>query len=556
MAEQDDLYVGKRAIDEGLCKNEELLECLHDLALERKAREGQTSPRPLGVLLVQRGYLKQGDLKRLLAERLPPGPACARPEPTDLELGKLALACAYATAAQVDECLAIQRSSRKAGEPQPRLGDILVFKGYLTAEQVQRLLAYHQKAIYVCMGCGMRLNVLHARPDGSYRCEKCGASLKPAGPDITSVTETQMELEPVPIPPPSVGGVRPADNQAEIDRAVALYLKQKNMIRRDTLKEAAEFQKEVLCYGIEVPLLEVLRRRKSIGWQQSEQLKRVDFEKLVKSEAWLKQAVPGYKITRKIASGGFAAIFAAERVFGGSRVALKVLLSARAKDPISVKRFRREADLMMKFDHPNIVKAYELEEQGALHFLTMELVEGGSLDRAVREQGAFKPELALRLTRRVAEALFYLQREGYIHRDVKPENVLLDQDGNPKVCDLGFAVGIRDRAQGKSEITLGTAGYVSPEQARGELDLKVGTDIYYLGLTLYFTLTAHEPFQGQSSDRTMSERFSGGVASPDFDRLKAPEPLVGLVRKMLHPERGMRYTTYPELLSALDAVKL
>lgn len=357
--------------------------------------------------------------------------------------------------------------------------------------------------------------------------------------------------------PDAPAEIHPPSPIPETERAMAVYIRQKNLVRREDLREAIQFQEEASAYGLEVPLLEVLARQKRITWQQAELLRRVDLAPVVASEEWRRQVVPGYKILAKIAAGGFAAIFAAETFFGGDRVALKILRKDRAGEAGAIEHFRQEARLMMLLDHPRIVRAYEYGTHQGLHYITMEFVEGRALDQAVQDSGGLPPPTALRVTRQVAEALYYMQREGYIHRDVKPENILLDPRGDVKVCDLGFAAEIRSRPlpRPKDEI-LGTAAYISPEQARGESDLKVGTDIYSLGLTLYFMLTAHVPFEGEDDDVVMSERFADGVAAPDFSRLQVPESLLAFLRKMLHPRREERFPTYPDLLKAMDGIRL
>lgn len=556
MTEQDDLYVGKKALEEGLVKAEQLLECLSDLAEER---HGRRAPRPLGVLLVQRGFLRQEALNRLLAQRLP---EADRGRQQDLELGKLVIALKYASREQVEEALRLQAGRRQAGQSPKRLGEIMVEAGSLTPVQVQRLIAYHDKTIYVCVSCGTRFNVLNAQPGATYPCKKCGGTLEPAGPEAAGVANTAFALKAVTrktlAPPAAPPAPPPSAEELELERAVDVYLRQKTKVRRDLLRQAEEFQEEAARYGLHAPILELLLRSKGVTWQQAEQIKALDFKKMIQTEAWKQQAVPGYRITDKLAAGGFATIFAAEPVFGGARVVLKLLHKARSQDPVSVKRFRREAALLMKFNHPHIVKAFDYGEYRGLHYITMELVDGKPLDHLVLDRKGLPPPEAVRVARQVSQALHYLQQEGYIHRDMKPENVLIDANGNAKLCDFGFAAEIREGAVGQSEVTLGTVGYVSPEQARGELNLKVGTDIYSLGLTLYFVLCAQEPFRGgPNSDVIMAERFSGGtVATPDFECLKAPVALIEVVKKMLHPERGMRYTTYPELIQALDGLAL
>jgi tRNA A-37 threonylcarbamoyl transferase component Bud32/DNA-directed RNA polymerase subunit RPC12/RpoP len=553
MSAEDDLHVGTRALEDGLVRPEELLECLLDLVQERRAREGQMAPRPLGMLLVSRGFLRGPDLNRLLAER-----TAGEPE-EEFSFGRVVVACQFATSAQVDECIRIQQDEQKSGGAR-RLGEILMDRGYLTAPQLQRALAYRNKAIYVCIRCATRFNVLGARPERLYTCKRCGAPLEEAR-DGESQAESTVHAMPATrraVGAAAPGGVTagPADPEAdERDRAVAVWVQQKNMVRRPALQEAVQFQAEAAGYGLRVGLVEILKRLKLLSWQQEQALKGVPFAQLVRSDAWKKQAVPGYAIVSKIGSGGFAVLFVAEPVFAGQRVALKMLRPDRAKDPAARDRFLREAALILKLDHPHIVKGFERGEHQGIPYATMELLEGGSLEALAGKAGGLEPARALRIVRQVGDALGYLQREGYIHRDVKPENVLLDGRGEARLCDLGFAAPIRGRraAEGQAATTVGTAGYMSPEQARGEVDLKVGTDIYSLGLTLYFALTAHRPFEGETSEGVMADRFSGGgVAAPDFDRVKAPAALVEVMKRMLHPDRKERFRSYPELLAALD----
>jgi serine/threonine-protein kinase len=529
MPEHEDLYVGRSALEQGLVSPEHLLECLIDRVDDRRARDGHMAPRTLAQILVSRGYLKQEDLQRILILR-----EKSREETVDLDLARVVVSRGYAPRERVDEGLALQRAA-----PGRRLGEILLERGWITAAHFHEALASLHKANFFCPACGAVFNVPYAQPGGRYSCRDCGALLQPQAAETLAGKGGPAEIP-------------------ETERALAVYIRQKNMVRREILHEAEQIQKEAASFGILVPLLEVLERRKMLTWQQTDRLRKVDLSSVAASEQWLKQVVPGYKILTKIATGGFATIFAAEPFFGGSWVALKVLTPGRAAEKGAVEHFRREARLMMLLEHPRIVHAYEYGEHKGLHYITMEFVEGRALDQAVEDSGGLPAAAALKVASQVAEALHYMQREGYIHRDVKPENILLDLKGDAKVCDLGFATEIRaPRATLRTrDEALGTAAYVSPEQARGEADLKVGTDIYSLGLTLYFMLTAHVPFDGEDNEVIMAERFSEGVASPDYTRLKVVAPLQMVLRKMLHPEREKRFATYPELLEAFKSIPL
>lgn len=516
MSEYEDVYVGRRALEEKLVTDPQIFECLLEIEEEKHARTGQVVPRALGVLLVHRGYLKEQDYARIKAGK-----------EMDPSFGKLVVSRKLATQPQVEECLKVQHASRRQGKTPRRLGEIMVEKGYLTAAQVEQVLTFHPgKTNFLCASCGLGFSVQNPDPGLTYPCIKCGGMLEAVG-------------------------TRRREGPSPVDVAAALFIRQKSLMQRETLREAELFQREVSRYGIPVPLLEVIRRRKLLPWQVQQQLDAVDLAKVVTADDWRRQAVPGYKVREKISEGGYAAIFAAETYFSKEKVALKILRKEFSRDPVALGRFRQEARLLMRLEHPHIVRATEFGEYRGIHYMTMEFVEGRALDLAVKEDGPLRPAEAVKLVRQLAKALLHLQREGYIHRDVKPENVLVDPKGNAKLCDLGFATEIRWRGTGVTEFTPGTPAYVSPEQARGEVDLKVGTDIYSVGLTLYFMLTGRPPFRGESADRILAQRFADGVAAPDFSALQAPDGLVWLLKKMLHPERTARFSTWADVLAAL-----
>lgn len=503
MAEDEDQFVGRRALKEGLVEPEKVVECLFE-------QVGKTGPNyHLSALLTRKGGLRRADCARLIREyeASRPAPPTTEPEPTrnPKRFGQMVVAAGLATEEDVEECLQALGETSDVAYPPRHLGDEMVKRGYLTHSQAESIVD----------------------------------------------KQTTIRRRPSPAPEPEGPSLEPND----IDRALALYLRHKNMIRSNVLHKAEELHRKILEYGVDLRLADVLQRCQVFSWMQEQRIAKVDFEKMIGSEEWSKQAVPGYRITDKIASGGCAVVFAAEPFFGGDPIALKVMHRHLAKEETSRMRFLHEARLMMKLDHPHIVRAFEHGEYRGARYIAMELVDGLPLDESARGLKRFNPPMAIDVTRQVAEALEYMYREGYLHRDMKPDNVLIDAEGNARLCDLGFAGSIQDGAIGQAEVTLGTVGYLSPEQAAGELDLKAGSDIYSLGLTLYYMLAGKQPFVGPSSDKIMADRFGSGVAAPDFDAVKAPEPVLKVLKRMLHPIRKKRFTTYPELIGALKAVQ-
>jgi serine/threonine-protein kinase len=184
--------------------------------------------------------------------------------------------------------------------------------------------------------------------------------------------------------------------------------------------------------------------------------------------------------------------------------------------------------------------------------MIMEFVDGQSLGQALSEVGAFPVRDAVRITRQVAEALSYLHAQGYLHRDVKPDNVLLDSVGNAKLCDLGFAVPIPRHAADAPRTAVGTAGYMSPEMMAGKAGVKVGSDIYSLGIHLYALLTGHEPYSGASSQEVVTDQIESGMPVPNLMVVNAPTDVIQLLKKMMHPDPNRRFASVTDVIAAID----
>jgi len=561
MAELDDVTVGRQLLEHGRITREDLLSCLFEIALERRA--GQIAS-PLGVVVVKRGLVRRLEIGMILSERVHAPEGSRTPSQTsDLAFGELLVAAGAATTGQVNECLKAQRDSKLPGRPSRRLGELLVERGYSTSVQIRRTLAYQGKKIYFCRKCGTQFNVLGAQAGRNYRCTGCGGDLTFADHGPVAVCESSIGLattaalrepvrEPVPVAATALP-VLPPDAQVHIDRAVKLYLRQKAHVKRSILNDAERFQFELARYGLWVSFLEVVRRFGGITWQQSEEMRRTNFDALVKSDTWKSQTVPGYRIRAKIAAGGFGTIFAAEPIFGGRPVALKVMHADRAADPQHTAFFKREAGLMMKFQHPHIVRGFDYVEDGGLRYIVMELVEGDSLDRRVLESGGGLPvRQALALGRQIADALRFMHQEGFVHRDVKPANVIVTPDGAAKLCDLGLSVEMRPEAIGVASETAGTLAFMSPEQLRGEKDLRAGADVYSLGASLYFMISGRRPFTEHTSDDMPAVRMTNPNAMPDLAHVAMPGPVFRLLEHMLQPQRAKRCADMQHAIAGID----
>ncbi len=266
-----------------------------------------------------------------------------------------------------------------------------------------------------------------------------------------------------------------------------------------------------------------------------------------------------HKLLDHLGTGGMSSVYLAEHVVMRRRVAIKVLPKDRVADSSYLARFHREAQAAAALDHPNIVRAYDVDSDndGQIHYLVMEYVEGRDLQATVRQDGPLDYAAAADYIRQAAEGLAHAHQAGLIHRDVKPANLLLDRKGVVKVLDLGLArFANEDRASltvAYDENVLGTADYLAPEQALDSHGVDARADIYSLGCSLYFLLTGHPPFpEGTLPQRLMAHQRETPPSIIE-DRPDAPADLLEICDRMMTKKRDVRIQTAWEVAEALSA---
>jgi serine/threonine protein kinase len=270
-----------------------------------------------------------------------------------------------------------------------------------------------------------------------------------------------------------------------------------------------------------------------------------------------------FKILDRLGKGGMAEVYVAEDLKLKRKVALKVLPEEMARDAIRLERFQREAETIAALNHPNIVTIYSVEECDGIHFLTMELVEGETLNQFIPPEG-MELKSFLQIATPVAEALSAAHEKGIIHRDLKPTNIMVTREGRIKILDFGLAKLLRDDSDPNAShlethieteegIILGTFPYMSPEQIQGKrLDHR--TDIFSLGIIFYEMLTGLRPFRGDTSAELISSILRD---TPDpVTELKAdlPEHLERVVRRCLMKDTRDRYQTARDVYNELHDV--
>ena len=254
----------------------------------------------------------------------------------------------------------------------------------------------------------------------------------------------------------------------------------------------------------------------------------------------------------KIGEGGMGTVWKAEHELTGRIVAAKVLSPRLAADEEYVRRFLREARAAAALEHRNLTTVIHAGECEGVHYLLMEFIEGKTVHDIVTEEGPMHYETALAVVRQAAEGLSHAHARGIIHRDIKPENLMLSADAVVKITDMGLA----KRASGdpaESSITLagtilGTPRYMSPEQIQLPETVDLRTDIWSLGVTLYFMLTGATPFEGGSTADVLHRVVKSPISFPP----RLPQVLVRLLRKMLARDRNRRFQNCGELIEALD----
>jgi serine/threonine-protein kinase len=263
-----------------------------------------------------------------------------------------------------------------------------------------------------------------------------------------------------------------------------------------------------------------------------------------------------YRLLSHLGTGGMSSVYLAEHVLMRRRVAIKVLPQSRNDDSSYLERFHREAQAVASLDHPNIVRAYDVDQEGKVHFLVMEYVTGQSLQELVNENGKMDFVNVADYIRQAAEGLSHAHHAGMVHRDIKPGNLLVDKKGVVKLLDMGLAMFFEDKDDNPltirhDEKVLGTADYLAPEQALDSHTVDIRADIYSLGCTGYFLLTGHPPFpEGTLAQRLLAHQ-TRQPAPIEKDRPDTPPALAAIINKMMQKKVEDRIQTGKDVAEAL-----
>ncbi|NMA79610.1 MAG: Stk1 family PASTA domain-containing Ser/Thr kinase, partial [Clostridiales bacterium] len=261
-----------------------------------------------------------------------------------------------------------------------------------------------------------------------------------------------------------------------------------------------------------------------------------------------------YEILELIGVGGMADIYKANDIIEDKIVAVKILRNDLAEDDDFLRRFRNESKAIALLSHPNIVKIFDVGFSDKIQFLVMEFIDGITLTEFIEQQGVLKWKDAIHFTIQILRALQHAHDRGIVHRDIKPQNIMLLQDGTIKVMDFGIARFAREEGKTVSDKTIGSVHYISPEQARGDItDEK--SDLYAVGVMLFEMLTGEKPFVGENPVAIALMHMQSNAKSPTEINSTIPEGLEEIVQRAMQKDSTKRYQSAAEMIKDIEEFK-
>lgn len=262
-----------------------------------------------------------------------------------------------------------------------------------------------------------------------------------------------------------------------------------------------------------------------------------------------------YQIIRKIGDGGMAFVYEAKDKLLNRTVAVKVLRPEFVDDEEFLNKFKREAEAVASLSHPNIVNVYDVGEDGKVHYIVMEYIDGQNLKDIIKNEGTLDEYTALDITKQIAMALSAAHKKGIVHRDIKPHNILISNEGRiVKVADFGIAKAVTNSTMTNIGSIIGSVHYFSPEQAKGN-HVNATADLYSLGIVLYEMIIGRVPFRGDSPISIALQHINEDVEFTSEEKVSIPQSVRTIIKKLTEKSSENRYQSAEELIEDIDYVE-
>ena len=262
-----------------------------------------------------------------------------------------------------------------------------------------------------------------------------------------------------------------------------------------------------------------------------------------------------YEIIKKIGDGGMAFVYKAKDILLNRIVAVKVLRPEFVDDDEFLGKFKREAEAVASLSHPNIVNVYDVGEDGKVHYIVMEYIDGQNLKEIIKNEGTLDEYTALDITKQIAMALSAAHKKGIIHRDIKPHNILISNEGRVvKVADFGIAKAVSNSTMTNIGSIIGSVHYFSPEQAKGKF-VSNNADLYSLGIVLYEMIIGKVPFRGDSPISIALQHINDEIEFTSEEKVNIPQSVRTIIKKLTEKSSVNRYQTAEEVIEDIEYIE-
>ncbi len=337
------------------------------------------------------------------------------------------------------------------------------------------------------------------------------------------------------------------------DSQICRLVVERQLVTPEEVRVAVDQRRRLATTGHDRPISEILV---DLGFLTRTQLQRIHGTN-EDSGGRPAQQLPGYQILNKCGAGAMAVVYRAKQLSLDRTVAIKVLPKRLSRNAEFVERFYREGRAAAQLNHPNIVQAIDVGEANGFHYFVMEFVEGCTVYDELAEGKVYSEHEAIEIIRQMAEALLHAHERGFIHRDVKPKNIMLTKERIAKLADMGLAREATDHQAALAEAgrAYGTPYYIAPEQIRGEVDIDLRADLYSLGATFYHMVTGRVPFEGPTPSAVMHKHLKEPLTPPDHLNTSLSAGCGAMIEMLMAKDREERYPSARELLVDLDLLR-